>query len=214
MKISELSDRSGVAVASIKFYLREGLLPAGALSSPTQASYDESHVRRLRLVRALIDVGDLSVAATRTVLAAIDDTSLPIDWAFGIAQQAISTSITTTDAAAEPSVGAALLDTVLTQRGWRISDDNPGRAMAERVLDTYERLGLGHLVSTLPAYVRAAEIVAEADLAAVAQSTERADMVETVVVGTVLGDALFAGVRRVAQERASDIAFPSPEGEC
>ncbi|MYU47619.1 MerR family transcriptional regulator, partial [Streptomyces sp. SID7803] len=52
MRLSELSERSGIATATIKYYLREGLLPPGERLSATQAEYDESHLRRLRLVRA------------------------------------------------------------------------------------------------------------------------------------------------------------------
>jgi hypothetical protein len=37
-------------------------------------------------------------------------------------------------------------------------------------------------------------------------------MAETVVVGTVLGDALFAGLRRIAQEHSSHTMFPAPPG--
>ena len=65
MRISELSRESGVPVATIKFYLRERLLPDGVLTSATQAQYDETHVARLRLVRALIGPGGLSIAAAR-----------------------------------------------------------------------------------------------------------------------------------------------------
>jgi len=50
VKISELSSRSGVPVATVKFYLREGLLAGGEKSSQTQASYDASHLSRLRLI--------------------------------------------------------------------------------------------------------------------------------------------------------------------
>jgi DNA-binding transcriptional MerR regulator len=72
MRIAELSRRSGIPVPTIKYYVREGLLPPGELTSPNQAQYDETHVRRLKLIRALVDVGDLSIAATRDVLASID----------------------------------------------------------------------------------------------------------------------------------------------
>ena len=78
MRVGELSRRSGVSVASIKYYLREGLLPAGERTSPNQASYDDGHLRRLRMIRALIDVGGLSVVATRDVPAAVDDPDLPL----------------------------------------------------------------------------------------------------------------------------------------
>ena len=40
MRISELSARSGVSVATIKYYLRERVLPEGERTSATQATYD------------------------------------------------------------------------------------------------------------------------------------------------------------------------------
>ena len=73
MRISELSRATGVPVATIKFYLREGLVPEGVRTSPNQAQYDDAHVQRLRLVRALVGVGGLSIAATREVLGHIDE---------------------------------------------------------------------------------------------------------------------------------------------
>ena len=76
MKLAELSERSGVATATIKYYLRERLLPAGRRISATQAEYDEDHLRRLRLVRAMIQVGGMPVATAREVLSAVDDESL------------------------------------------------------------------------------------------------------------------------------------------
>ncbi len=57
MRISELSRTTGVPIATIKFYLREHLLPEGTRTSATQAQYGEEHVSRLRLVRALIGPG-------------------------------------------------------------------------------------------------------------------------------------------------------------
>jgi DNA-binding transcriptional MerR regulator len=40
MRIAELSRRSGVSVPTIKYYLREGLLPPGERTSPNQALYN------------------------------------------------------------------------------------------------------------------------------------------------------------------------------
>lgn len=52
MKVSELAAQSGVALATIKYYLREGLLMPGEPTSATGARYGEQHVRRLALIRA------------------------------------------------------------------------------------------------------------------------------------------------------------------
>jgi DNA-binding transcriptional MerR regulator len=68
MRISELSRHSGVPTTTIKFYIREGLLPAGTRSHRNQATYDEDHLRRLDLIRPLREVAGLSLATVRNVL--------------------------------------------------------------------------------------------------------------------------------------------------
>ncbi len=72
MRMSGLSAATGVPVATIKYYLREGLLHQGERTGATQALYDESHVARLRLIRALLTVGGLTVAAVRDVLQSLE----------------------------------------------------------------------------------------------------------------------------------------------
>ncbi len=49
MQVSQLSTASGVSVATIKYYLREGLLHPGPKLTERLAEYDESHLRRLGL---------------------------------------------------------------------------------------------------------------------------------------------------------------------
>jgi DNA-binding transcriptional MerR regulator len=207
--MSELSERSGVPIASVKFYLRERLLPSGTKTSANQTNYSDAHVDRLRVVRALIEVGGLSVSSARAVLSAVDTEDMPLDWAFGVAQRAASKSIP----AAEVPAGASALaevDRLVDERGWNVTEGNPGRAIAARVIETYRLIGQDVLVDSLPAYADAAVIIAEADLAAVARRPDRASMVETVVVGESLGDTLLAGLRRIAQEHISRSLFPVP----
>ncbi|MDO5697231.1 MAG: MerR family transcriptional regulator [Dermatophilus congolensis] len=74
MRISELEEATGVSRATLKFYLREGLLPPGQAVSRTQAEYDSRHVERVRLIRSLTEVGELSLDNVRRVLAALDET--------------------------------------------------------------------------------------------------------------------------------------------
>src|SRR5215207_6724902 len=71
VRISELSQRSGVAVATIKYYLREGLLPPGASTAPNQAQYDEQHLTHLHLIRALREGAGLSIATLARVFEAM-----------------------------------------------------------------------------------------------------------------------------------------------
>ena len=69
MKISELSRETDVPVASIKFYLREGLLQPGTRTAVNQADYGEQHVARLKFIRAMRDVAGMSLATIGEILA-------------------------------------------------------------------------------------------------------------------------------------------------
>ena len=56
--------------------------------------------------------------------------------------------------------------------------------------------------------IAAADTIADADLEAL-RERESPDLVaELMVVGTVLGDTLIAGLRRLAQESATEHLFP------
>jgi DNA-binding transcriptional MerR regulator len=90
MRISELSSQTGVPIATIKFYLREKLLPEGIRTSATQAQYDESHVARLRLIRALLGPAGLSVAAAQQVILAIEEPPESLYELLGIAAAAVA----------------------------------------------------------------------------------------------------------------------------
>ena len=90
MRISELSSQTGIPVATIKFYLREGLLQEGVRTSATQAQYDEGHVARLRLIRALLGPGGLSVAAAHRVIQAIEKPPPSVHELLGVAASAVA----------------------------------------------------------------------------------------------------------------------------
>jgi DNA-binding transcriptional MerR regulator len=72
MRIAELSRRSGVPTTTIKFYIREGLVPAGERSHRNQARYGEAHLDRLDLIRALREVAGLTLETVRAVLEQTD----------------------------------------------------------------------------------------------------------------------------------------------
>lgn len=73
MQISELAKRGDVSVATVKFYLREGMLPKGTPLSATRAAYGEEHVERLRLIAALAGIRGLPLARVKEVLELIDN---------------------------------------------------------------------------------------------------------------------------------------------
>ncbi|MFF2304621.1 MerR family transcriptional regulator [Streptomyces sp. NPDC058128] len=206
MRIGELSRRTGVSIPTIKFYVREGLLPAGELTSPNQASYGETHVQRLRLIRALLDVGGLSVAAIREVILAVDDPERSVHKLLGTVASGL---VPRYDRESHTGIEEARkqVAALIAARGWRVQQGNPAAEALAVALAAVDEAGHGGFSQVLDAYADAAEQVARADLDYVAGNVAREVLVESVVVGTVIGDAMFSALRRMAQTDTSDRMF-------
>lgn len=206
MRIGELSRTSGVPVPTIKFYVREGLLPPGQLTSPNQASYDSGHERRLKLIRALLDVGGLSLSAIGDVLRSVDDPAQPVHEVLGTAATRIALP---KGGEPGPELDDAREDVVelLERRGWSSQAASPAGEALATVLAALRRAGHGGFVDLLDDYAAAAERVARVDLDYVGRRVAREDLVESVVVGTVLGEAMFGALRRLAHMDASARAY-------
>ncbi|MFF3460249.1 MerR family transcriptional regulator [Streptomyces sp. NPDC002730] len=198
MRIGELSRRTGVPVPTIKYYVREGLLPAGQLTSPNQASYDDAHERRLRLIRALLDVGGLKVAAIAEVLAAVDDPGRSVHKVLGAATDPIVPRYAEGEPDAELEGARDEVRELIARRGWRVDDDTPAVEALATALAAMDRVGHGAFIEVLDDYASAAEQVARADIAYVGRRAGLDDLVESVVIGTVLGDAVLVALRRLA----------------
>jgi DNA-binding transcriptional MerR regulator len=204
VRISELSRLSGVSVASIKYYIREGVLPPGESDGPNKARYGDAHLARLRLIRGLIDAAGVSVAGVKQIAAALD-AGIPVNEAFGVAQAAVP--ITGSVEGSEPSEGSVsrVLDVVHPRAG-----EHPAVASAARGLDTF--VAADELVSDswLQRYAEAAAIVAKADFDELQRRTDPASQTRLVAVGTAVGDVVFQSLRRIAQAIEGERRFPSP----
>lgn len=207
MRMAELSRESGVAIATIKYYQREGLLPPGELTSPNQARYGPAHMRRLALVRALTEVAGLSVAAVREVLTAIDEPGSSLHDVLGTAQPGLPAATPGTVGEADREWAARQIDEVVAQRGWRPPPGSPLIETLAGVLCTYRAVGHEWPLENLSVYAEHADQVAAAEIEALARLGSAENMVEGAVVGTVLGDRLLAALRRVAHAEASRKRF-------
>ncbi|MCF3118662.1 MerR family transcriptional regulator [Streptomyces arenae] len=212
MRIGELSRRTGVPVPTIKYYVREGLLSQGELSSPNQAHYDETHERRLRLIRALLEVGGLKVAAIAEVLGAVDDPGRTLHKVLGEAAHRLGVQGRTGDDA-EATAARAAVTGLIARRGWRADESNPAAEELSRALAAMSRVGHGAFAELLDEYAEAAELVARADLGYVDRHVAVEDLVESVVIGTVLGEAVFNALRRLAHVDASARLYGGGEGD-
>ncbi len=203
MRIAELSRQSGVPVATIKYYVREGLMPRGERTSPNQAEYDDRHVRRLRLIRALVEAGDLSIAETRDVLASIDSPGKTLHETLGKAQLAVTPSFEKSAGEGAWAMASREVEELVRRRGWQVKEGAPSWQLLTQVLATLHELGQDDLVALLDDYADAAEKLAEAEVNCVLSRPDLESILEGVVIGVALGDNLLAALRRLAQADVS-----------
>ncbi|MGW7633666.1 MerR family transcriptional regulator [Streptomyces griseoincarnatus] len=218
MRISELSRRSGVSIPTIKYYLRDGLLPAGRPTAANQAEYDEEHVRRLRLIRSLIGVRGLSVSATRDVLAAVDEQQGDVHLLLGLVLGALPVERSgrppRRDGAAEPDgAGAAAGDVaedvaaLTAEMGWRTSPNPPAAQVVAETLETMRALGMDYDWRSLVPYAELADWAARLDLDQLRDAGDPLQQAERAVLLTVLLEPALLALRRLAQEHHSALRF-------
>jgi DNA-binding transcriptional MerR regulator len=211
MRLADLSERSQVSVATIKYYLREGLLPPGRRINATQAEYDEGHLRRLRLVRAMVQVGRIPVATVREVLAQVDDDSLGRTIRLGAALWALPHNAGLD--AADPATAAARteVDRLLAELGWRdaaeIGEVSPVYRELVAALASLHRLGYPLEAADLTPYAEQMAATAALDLDRMELLDTAVEQAEAAVVSAVLFEPVLLGLRRLAQEQEATRRF-------
>lgn len=193
MKISALSKASGVSLATIKFYLRENLLPPGRALGARDAEYGDEHLERLDTIRGLRDVAGVPISRIRALMAAVDDPALPAFRLMGMAQAAVLPALA--DAAPDPAPAAALYG----ELGWEIPSASPVFSMTAGLLALLDKERVGTDAATLAPWIEAARIAARADTTALRPDASRAKLVRDVAVGTFLGNQLMLALRMAAQ---------------
>lgn len=193
--MNELSRRSGVPIATIKFYQREKLLHPGKAAGATRAHYDETHVSRLRLIRTLVDVAGMSLDRVRDVIAVVDDDAVPVAQSIGYAHAMLSSPPNSTPSPAARATVAQLI----ADRAWTLDSTSHSTALAA-ALDTMEHAGQPLPPASLAAYAEAAEQIARVDLEALGTHRDSADATAYAVIGTLLPEPAIIALRRMAQE--------------
>ncbi|TCJ22052.1 MerR family transcriptional regulator [Nocardioides jejuensis] len=199
MRISQLSQAADLPVGTVKFYLRTGLLHAGRATSATQAIYDQSHLERLRLVRALLEIGKLSHAEIQRVLAALAAPQASPDAA------PLDTIEMLSLATAEPAdIDGARVDLssareLVEQVGWSISEDSPHLDALAQALLALDGIGVAPSDERMRVYAEAASHVARNDVSTVIEADPHMRAL-VAAAGTALYDAFLAALRQLAIE--------------
>ncbi|WP_214413051.1 MerR family transcriptional regulator [Sphaerisporangium fuscum] len=212
MRISQLSAASGVPIPTIKYYLREGLLPQGEQTAATRAEYGEGHLRRLRLIRALLEVGRLPVAAISQIIEAVEDDALPVHQMLGTAHYALASPVEVQPDDEAHQAARERVDTLIAELGWHIHPEAPTRDELAQILVRMDQLGMpatdGELRHHAGVILR---LVAEREMTKIPFDGPRETAVESLVVGTVLYGKAFDVLRRLAHESES-ARLLAPEG--
>lgn len=205
MKISELAARAGESVPTLKFYIREGLLPAGQRTGRTQAIYGEEHLKRLELIRLLKEELNMSLERIGEVLRS----------AQGGGAELLRTGL---DAAQESRHGKkserldvelgrawSELKTLEGSMGWSLSAEDPAWADAAEALAAILRaLPDSEPQEFLPRYAELMQQMAQEEI------PENFDPIASpwesfrlAVLGTFLYEPLILALRRMAHSQRS-----------
>lgn len=205
MRISELSSTTGVSIATLKYYLREGLLPHGVSLSATQAEYSDVHVSRIRVIRALIESG-VSIVEVRDILNSIDaPPENPID----LVAQAHAAVTPLSDDVCDLS----RIEKLVSRMGWSEGMCDPELLKeAARALDTLEKLDFDVDSPILDTYLETARKIAEEEINGIPK-TSYEDAIHYVVIGSVLIEPLLVNLRRIAEQIVSCEKWGQPNLE-
>ena len=210
MRISALAAEAGLPVATVKFYLRQRLLHPGIATSATQANYDESHVRRLRVIRALTGSVGLSVQQARTILELIDDPGDDLYTTLGRAVSALPPETEPHEASVDDSDPYPRARKALEALGQVYDPGFAAVAQLEAALQATEAAGMPLSEDRLLEYGRHLREIAAYDLERM--PPEPHATVEYTVLGTALYEPVLLALRRLAHQdvAAQRVREPAP----
>ena len=195
MQLKELSERTGISPASIKFYLREGLLPAGQSVHATRAEYSPQHVTRLELIQALRRVVGLNITQIRNLLKLADDGVPRLELLAAVQRTVLQLDEVGTDDGDVPTQGG---DAVVRFRNWPDVPSDARRALNTHV-ERMENLGVPVADEVLDAYSQAVDNIAHFDITATTAPDDVNQLILTAAVGMHLHGQLVLKLLALAQ---------------
>ncbi|NLE78896.1 MAG: MerR family transcriptional regulator [Rhodococcus sp.] len=196
MRVSELVARSGVPLATVKYYLREGLLMPGEATSATQATYGDEHLDRLALIKALSNAG-LAIPRIRTILRLIEK---PDDSRFELLGKVIAQLPPyVSDAEDGEHQDYPRARRVLEQLGQIYDPRFVAVAQLERALEAAEAAGIPMDDERVAAYGEHIRGIAETDIRMMPTGAA-AGQAQYAVLGTILYEPIIAALRRLAHQ--------------
>jgi len=211
MRVSELSARAAVPLPTIKFYIREGLLPPGRVTGRNQAEYSEQHLERISLIRSLRDDAGLTIAAIARALRAADSAKHGfLEAALAAIERPAGPSVS--ERSREFAAAKSELLRLLQGRGWRVAGDEYALADAARALALVRHAFPDEPLAELAPYAEAVEVLSKSEIP---ESWAPSDAPEAALryalLGTLLFEPFLLALRRLAHAtRARTLEASSP----
>lgn len=195
MQLSELSERSGVTPASIKYYLREGLLPPGEAVHATRAEYSARHLERLELIQALRQIVGLNIGQIRGLVNKADDGAPRLDLLAAVQRVVLDLGNYTASIGGK---AAEATGAVVRLRGWPDFPSDARNALTAH-LELMASLNVPVSGTVMETYSKAMDDVAGLDIAATTapESTDR--LILTAAVGMHMHSQLLLKLLALAQ---------------
>lgn len=181
--------------ATIKFYLRSGLLEAGEAINPTRADYGERHVRRLQLIQGLRSTVGLGLEDIRRILGATAGAGASDTERLALLSTVQSVVLGLGGRRGERS---PKVDALVRAMGWPHEQSDARLAVDEQVA-AMDAVRLGPDVDVLAAYGRAADGIADAQLSFTAAQDDLEGMILTAAIGMHMHHRLILKLVALAQ---------------
>ncbi|WP_115790376.1 MerR family transcriptional regulator [Arthrobacter silvisoli] len=205
MQLNELSARSGVSAASIKYYLREGLLQPGEAVTATRARYDAGHLRRLELIQSLRQIVGLGIEQIRAIVSVADGGAPRLEVLATVQRVVLRLGPhgegTNHGGGSRDTHGAGHArpgDAVVQLRGWP-DEESDARNALDAQLALMERLGIPLSTEILDAYSGAMDTIAGLDLQLTAAAASLDQAIQTAAVGMHMHSQLLLKLLALAQ---------------
>lgn len=200
LTIQELAAASKVSVASIKFYVREKLLPPPVPERKRRKYYDQRHLRRLAVIRALRDVASLPIEVIRRALTAIDT---PGQDAVDVIAPAIDALAPGLARHGDPDLPGARDDVRKAFRKLKVRPEAGSRETVARTLAAIRRMSPID-IAELEQYITWLRPLAQAEIERAPTRqillSDKETSLEIAILGTVLFEPLLIGLRRALHE--------------
>jgi DNA-binding transcriptional MerR regulator len=196
VRVSELAKQTGVSVATVKYYIREGMLAPGDPAGPRRATYDNSHVQRIHLIKALTGPAALSLSQAKAILQSIDEPKSSL-----VDRLAGATRVLADAAGADAETDGKSYPRAEQVVGWLgepYRAEPPAAALLERALQAVETAGFQIHPDQFAVYGEHMLAVATSEIANI--PTDPAEAVQYSVLGTVLFEPVLTAIRRLAQQ--------------